>query len=195
MTLPRFGVAVLAAGLSSRMRGDNKLLRAYRGLPLVAWAGAAARGCQAQVRVLVTGRDGAAVTDAVGADGSWAIVAMDQQPAALSASLRAALEAAGAVDAVCVVLGDMPEIDAALIDRLFAAWVPQAYGVVAHWNGTLGNPVVLGRAAIADCMALTGDRGARALLEANRGRLVLVDGGSAGVLRDLDTPEDFSGVS
>jgi molybdenum cofactor cytidylyltransferase len=63
---------------------------------------------------------------------------------------------------------------------------------VLAWNGQWGNPVALGRAAVADAMHLTGDRGARGLLLARQAAVRLVATQDRGVLHDIDTPADLA---
>lgn len=188
---PRLAAIVLGAGLSRRMGGENKLLRPYRGRPLIAWAVAAALGSRAQEVALVTGRDAEAVRAAAGWHAKLRFAHNPQAEEGLAGSLKIGLEAVRGADAVAVLLGDMPEIDADLVDRLFEAYAPRAYAAVPVAGDVMGNPVVLGREAIADCAALTGDRGARKTLEANAARLVRVAVAGDAVLRDVDVPEDF----
>ena len=75
-----------------------------------------------------------------------------------------------------------------LLDRLIAAFDP-AVGrdiIVPVHDGQRGNPVLWGRAHFDALRGLTGDRGARALLDINP--VFTVEAG-LGALTDLDTPE------
>jgi CTP:molybdopterin cytidylyltransferase MocA len=77
------------------------------------------------------------------------------------ASLRCGLEALPAdAQAAVVVLADGPELSAAAVDRVIAAWRSGAGDVVAaSYGGDRGHPVVLGRSA----WPLVPNEGARAL--------------------------------
>jgi molybdenum cofactor cytidylyltransferase len=85
----------------------------------------------------------------------------------LGSSLKAGI---GAVppeaDGVVVCLGDMPQVDAALIDRLIAAFDPErgALVVVPTFEGKRGNPVLWSRRFFPDLMSIEGDVGARHLI-------------------------------
>lgn len=184
-----FAAVVLAAGLARRMDGPNKLLRGHGGKPLVRHAVEAACGSRAERVVLVTGRDGDAVAEAAGAHAKLARTHNANAAAGLASSLRLGLTAADA-DVVAVLLGDMPEIDAPLIDQLFGAWREDAYALAPMFEGELGNPVLLSRAACADCAALQGDRGARKLIEAHPG-LIRAPVETRAIFTDFDTPSDF----
>lgn len=192
MSAPIFGALVLAAGLARRMGGPNKLLADYRGRPLAAWAVDAAVASRAARVVLVTGRDGDDVADAVGADPKLTRIHNSTPENGLSSSLKLGLAALADVDAAAILLGDMPGVDAALIDALFDRFTPDAYAIVPEIDGDIGNPVVLSREAIAECATLEGDRGARRLIEQNSARVLRVPVDTRAVQHDIDTPEDLT---
>lgn len=189
MSAPRIAAIVLAAGLSRRMGGANKLLQPVRGAPLAAHALRAARASKADPVILVTGRDGDAVAALADARVRRAHNAAPE--AGLASSLQCGIAAAGAVDGALILLADMPEIDAALLDALIARWSGAHYAVAPEKGGVLGNPVLLGAEALADCARLSGDRGARALLEANAARVLRVPVETDAIFRDIDRPEDL----
>ena len=85
----------------------------------------------------------------------------------LSTSLKAGLAAVpDDADGAIVCLGDMPQVDAPLIDKLIAAFDPErgALVVVPTIDGKRGNPVVWARRFFPELMALDGDVGARHLI-------------------------------
>jgi hypothetical protein len=95
----------------------------------------------------------------------------------MASSLRAGLRALPAdTDAVVVVLGDMPFVSAAHIDRLIAAFDPARGNIVVPMkDGRRGNPIVWPRAYFAEMQQVQGDVGARELLQRHADR---VDRGS-----------------
>ena len=70
-------------------------------------------------------------------------------------------------DGALVLLGDMPEVTAALLDALIETFArsPGASAVVPTYRGQRGNPVLIGRRLFAAVENLTGDEGARRLLK------------------------------
>jgi molybdenum cofactor cytidylyltransferase len=99
-------------------------------------------------------------------------------------------------DAVIVCLGDMPQVDAALIDRLIAAFDPERGGlvVVPSIDGRRGNPVVWSRRFFQDLMGIQGDVGARYLIGNYAESVVEVPVAGEAALTDVDTPESLSAV-
>lgn len=107
----------------------------------------------------------------------------------MASSLQCGLRAMPAqIDGVVVCLADMPGVSAALIARLAAAYRLGDDAVIPKVGGRRGNPVLLGRALFAGAATLTGDQGARPLLQAST-RLRFIDA-DAGATRDIDSRRD-----
>ena len=109
---------VLAAGRSSRMGGPNKLLEQIAGRPLVRIVVDAVLASRARPVIVVTGHQRERVEAAL-AGLPVRFVHNPHFADGLGTSLKAGIAAlpAGA-DGAIVCLGDMPQVDAALIDRL-----------------------------------------------------------------------------
>ncbi|MEJ1156780.1 molybdopterin-binding/glycosyltransferase family 2 protein [Prosthecomicrobium sp. N25] len=186
----RIAAVVLAAGRSTRMGGPNKLLATIDGKPLVRRAAGAACGSRAASVTVVTGHMAEAVAAALeGLDVT--IVHNPDYAEGLSTSMKAGIAAVPAdAEAAVVLLGDMPQVTAAIVDRLIAAYDPArgALAVVATAEGRRGNPTLISRRFFPDLMAVSGDVGARQVLQGYPEAVVEVELGEAAGL-DLDTPE------
>ncbi|WP_027136148.1 NTP transferase domain-containing protein [Geminicoccus roseus] len=191
MRAPRIAALVLAAGRSSRMGPDNKLLIPLSGKPLVRHVVDAALESSCEQVVVVTGHMQAEVT-AVLAGVPVVSVHNPDFASGLASSLKAGLAAVPKdADGVIVLLGDMPKVDRRLIDRMIAAFSP-ADGrsiVVPVVNGKRGNPVLWAAPFIETMRQLEGDVGAKALLGQNEDQLVEIAVDHDGPLLDLDTPQ------
>jgi molybdenum cofactor cytidylyltransferase len=189
---PRVAALVLAAGASRRMAGRDKLLEPVGGRPVLRVAAEAARASRAEI-VAVVLPPGAAERRAALAGLDIELVEAPDWAEGMAASLRAGLAAVAArADAVVVLLADMPEVGAAEIDRLIAAFDPGEGREVARAtaaDGTPGHPVLFGRRFFESLAALTGDRGAREVLQDAAEFVVEVPTPGRAALTDLDTPE------
>jgi molybdenum cofactor cytidylyltransferase len=114
----------------------------------------------------------------------------------LASSLRAGLSAMPAdVAGALVLLGDMPWIEARLIDILIDAFLAskRALAAAPTRGGRRGNPVLLGRGLFEAAMCLRGDEGARRLIGSlGAGELVEVEAADGGVIVDIDTSDDLA---
>ncbi len=189
----RVGTILLAAGRGTRFGAQPKMLADFGGRPLVRRAAEAALAARPRPVVAVLGAHADAVEAALtGLD--LTCVRNEAYSEGLSSSLKAGLSALSACDAAIVMLGDMPLIGAALIDRLadtFDNGGSTAAAVVPVHEGMRGNPVLLNLRILADELSsLHGDRGAGPLL-AGRGDIIEIEA-EPGITLDVDTPDALS---
>jgi molybdenum cofactor cytidylyltransferase len=85
----------------------------------------------------------------------------------------------------------MPRVPAAVLPSLADALAAGAPAAAPTYQGRRGNPVLLGRELFPDLLALTGDAGARTVLQRLGERLVLVEAPDDGVLFDVDERADL----
>ncbi len=110
----------------------------------------------------------------------------------MSASLKHGVSALPEdCDGAAILLADMPDVSAALIDRLIAAFDPaeERAVCVATRHGRRGNPVLWARRFFAEIAGLEGDVGAKALLSAYDELVVEVEAGDDAPLIDIDTKD------
>lgn len=185
---------MLAAGAGARF-GGGKLLAAYRGAPLLHAALAAAQAAPVRAITVVTGADADAVGAAAQAfDPAIRLVHAAGHAEGMAASLRTGIASlAPDVEAVFVFLGDMPRVPHAVLAPLAEAVATGAPAAAPTFAGRRGNPVVLGRALFDDIARLTGDVGARPILQGLGARLAEVEAPDDGVLFDVDERRDLDG--
>ena len=202
---PRIAAVVLAAGRSTRMGADNKLLADIGGEPMVRRVLGQVLASQAVEVVVLAGHEADLIETALEgltSDGRCSLVHNPDFAAGLSSSLHRGIAALGeTIDGALVCLGDMPQVTAAVFDRLIAAFDPLEGRTIClpTWAGKRGNPVLLARRYFAEVQAISGDVGARALIgdypEAVA-EVAMDDLASGfGVLEDIDTPEALEALA
>ena len=193
---PRIAALILAAGASSRMGGQNKLLRIVDGLPLVRHAVDAALASRCPQVLVVTGCESESVESTLDPD-RVSIVRNPDYSSGMSTSLRCGLAALPTdTAAVLVLLADMPRVSAAHIDRIVGAFDPARPAIVAPtFQGRRGNPVLWPRRFFAELRGIVGDTGARGLLGTHAAEVQMVPIDSEAILADVDTPADLAALS
>lgn len=188
----RFEAVVLAAGAGARF-GGGKLLATYRGAPLLHAALAAAKAAPVGAITVVTGADAEAVAAAARAfDPTIRLVHAADHVEGMAASLRTGIASLGPeVEAAFVFLGDMPRVPHAVLGPLADAVADGAIAAAPLFAGRRGNPVVLSRALFGEVARLTGDVGARPILQGLGARLAQVEAPDDGVLFDVDERGDL----
>lgn len=191
-----FEAIVLAAGSGSRF-GGGKLLAAWDAGVLLEGALAAAFAAPVRSVTVVIGADAEAVAAAArGFDSRALLVHASDHAEGMAASLRAGVaslpaDAAGAF----VFLGDMPRAPHAVLQPMADAVLAGAQAAAPVFEGRRGNPVLLSRALFPQLLALTGDAGARGVLQGLGDRLALVESPDDGVLFDVDQISDLTNPS
>jgi CTP:molybdopterin cytidylyltransferase MocA len=182
---------ILAAGSSSRL-GFPKQLLLSEGTPLVCRAAGAALGSGAWPVVVVVGANAGRIRPAL----ARLPVLLVDNPAwteGMASSIRSGIAALNqfsrSLDAALVALADQPAFSGESIGKLVAAQHSTGLAIAAAlYKGRLGAPALFLRGHFAALAALTGEDGARALLNADPARVAGVDLPELGF--DVDTPED-----
>ncbi|MES2819527.1 MAG: nucleotidyltransferase family protein [Pseudomonadota bacterium] len=178
---------VLAAGFARRFGSDKRRAVLSNGLTLLGTSVATVHAGLPDTWLVLRPSDDA---EALGLPASLIIVRSEAAEGGLGHSLASGMRAIArdsSADAVAIFLGDMPWITAATLDRLFAVAAPEHIVLPEH-EGQPGHPVIIGRRFWPDLLLLTGDTGAKSVLQthAEAVRRVRID--DPGVLQDVDTP-------
>jgi len=189
----RFGVAILAAGASTRM-GTPKQLLEIDGKPLLVRAVEAALASAAWPIVVVLGAHAEKIRPLLA---SYPVL-VTENPAwseGMAASIRAGVatlqQFSRHLDAALIALCDQPAFSTATIAQLVATQRTRGRSIVAaRYAGRHGAPALFLREHFPTLTALTGEEGARALLNDQPALVTSVE--LPELALDLDTPADVA---
>ena len=190
---------MLAAGRGARF-GGGKLLAPYRGGLVLEGALAAAFTAPVWRVTLVVGGDGPMVAAAAlafaelaGQSARLQVVEAADWAEGMAASLKRGIAAlAPETDGAFVFLGDMPRLPPTIASRLAEALQAGAAAAIPTFSGRRGHPVLLGAGLFPAIASLSGDQGAKPLLDGLGPRLAEIVADDDGVLFDVDAPEDLT---
>lgn len=194
---PILDALVLAAGAGSRF-GGGKLLAHFEGGTVLGSAIRAALAAPVRRVTVVVGHEAETVAaEARRADASdkLAIVEAADWAEGMSASFRVGLASLPEdSQGLFVFLGDMPRIPPGILPGLAQRLQGGALAALPVHQGRRGHPVLIARALYPELALLSGDQGARRVLDQLGDRLGLVETDDPGVLQDVDTPEDLAAL-
>jgi molybdenum cofactor cytidylyltransferase len=183
---------VLAAGSSTRF-GRTKQLEKFEGVSLAAGAMHKAESVCGAQSVLVTGKDWQKVADTCAPLAGYYVINTDYEQglaSSIACGVRAVAESA---DAILLMLSDLPLVTTEHLTNLVNAWAESPQTIVASaFEDTLGPPIVFPKADFDALMQLSGDRGARPIIDANKERVQAIVCEEAAF--DIDRPEDLAGI-
>jgi molybdenum cofactor cytidylyltransferase len=184
---------VLGAGSSARL-GQPKQLLPLGDTTLLGWVVDQAERSTLDRVVVVVGGGGDAVERSLRPTRAT-IARNDAYGSGCASSLLAGLDAAGDCRALVLLLGDMPGVDAGVIDTVLASWKSDpSWAAVTSYRGDLGHPFVFGAEAVPTLRTLHGDKAVWKLVDGEpteRVRHIDVD---RALPLDVDTWADYDAV-
>jgi len=175
----RFGADKLAAELS-----DGRALGVASAMPL--------REVVDRVVVVVNALHSACA--ARFRDAGFELVAAPNAELGMGHSLAYGISVTATAAAWLVCLADMPGIDPGTLTSVTDALRGGASIVVPRYHQRSGHPVGFNQRHAAALMALTGDRGARDLIQGCHDEVCYIEVEDAGICRDVDRPADLAAL-
>lgn len=181
---------VLAAGLSRRM-GRSKLLLDLDGAPVIRRTVERVLDARLDDLIVVVGPAHEAVLQAL-AELPVRLAVNPEPEAGQAGSVVAGIRSLRpGTKAALIALGDQPTLPPEVIPRLVTAMRAPGIAIVAPlYRDGRGNPVLFSAAVFPELLALTGDHGARPVVDKDPRRVALVPFDFP-MPPDLDNPEDY----
>ena len=191
----RFGAVILAAGPSTRM-GSPKQLLVLNGKPLLVRTVEAALASEAWPIVVVLGANAERIRPVlarlpvlVTENAAWA----EGMAASIRAGVTTLQQFSRQIDAAVIALCDQPAFSADTVTQLVATQHATGKSIVAtRYAGRHGAPALFLREHFPALAGLTGEEGARALLNDQPDRIAAID--QPAFAFDLDTPADVAAL-
>ncbi|SVA41166.1 uncharacterized protein METZ01_LOCUS94020 [marine metagenome] len=181
---------ILAAGGSTRMGGQNKLLQMVDGTSLVQKVVRSALNSNIESVYVILGYQAALIRQCISNKSvNW--VENSDWSRGMASSIKSGIEALNTnYDGAMILLGDMPFIEPIMINQLLALYQKKKI-VVPVKDGRQGNPVLFSSAFFADLKLLGGDKGAKPIIKKNPDSVIIANVLTDTIFHDLDTPDQI----
>ena len=188
---------VLAAGQSTRMGEQNKLLLPIGGTTLIARTVDTVLASQAAQTIVVLGHQAERVRAALaGREVTFVYNADFQQ--GMATSIHAGIGAVvPGTEGVMICLSDLPLVESAELDRLMAEFASHPHKSIAvpTYQGRRGNPVLFSLRHREEILNVRGPvGGCKSVVRKYPQEVLEVAMPSDGILRDVDTLDDYRAV-
>jgi molybdenum cofactor cytidylyltransferase len=184
---------VLAAGMSRRM-GRPKLLLPFGDGLVIQHVARTVAAAGVDETIVVIGHQRAEMEAALASLPVRAIFNPNYAQGEMLSSIQAGLRAASpAATAALIVLGDQPEITAAVLGQIIATLRhPGERICLPVYGGRRGHPIGLPRRFWPEVLALGPDASLRDVIRRHQAEIVEIAIANGAVLADMDTPEDYA---
>lgn len=189
--LPSVTAIILGAGESSRM-GKPKLLLPFGDRTMIGTVISNVLASSVEKVIVVLGSNYESHRQVI-KDDPVEIVNNERYREGMLSSVKCGLKAVSdAADAVMVLLGDQPMIQAAEMDQLIESYRDSEKDIVIATHGNKrGHPILFGRKFISELTGYPRDASLRDLLQKHPSEIREVETGNDGILRDIDTENDY----
>lgn len=186
------GIIILAAGSSQRMNQPKQLLQ-FEGKTLLRRAIETAVESVYEPVVVVLGANFEKTKSEITGlpvklvfNKNW----QEGLSSSIKAGIKTLLEITPDITAGVITLADQPFVSAKHLNLFFENFEKSESAIIAaEYNGTIGVPALFSREVFDDLCALSGDKGAKPVIEKYRDSLSKINLPEAAF--DIDTPQDF----
>ena len=184
---------ILAAGGSSRMGDENKLMMPFQGKPMLNHVVNASLNSNLTQTFVVVGHQSSEIKNLVQSD-DIQCVENEQWETGMASSIVAGISQLKQFDGFLILLGDMPLVTPELINEIIVHGSADKI-VIPIKDGLHGNPVFFGSKFRDELLTLYGDSGAKKVIQDNLSSMIKIKIQSNTIFKDYDTKESLESVA
>ena len=193
---------LLAAGQSKRMNGENKLIKEIDGIPLIKHAIKNILGSAVDELVIVVGHEKEIIENTIDKNKKIKFVYNNDFNSGIASSIKIGLSnISDKSKSFFISLGDMPNVNQNIYNKLIKA--KNNYNnklepenkkeiIIPTCDGKDGNPILFSIFMKNNIMTISGDRGAKEVIEKNQDKVLKIPFVGNGIILDFDTQDDFN---
>ena len=185
---------LLAAGQSKRMNGENKLTKEIQGIPLIKLAVKNILASSINELIIVFGHQKKIIEKLIDKNEKIKFVFNKNFESGMASSIKTGLNnLSEKTEAFFICLGDMPMVRPDIYNQLIKSKDNKKI-IVPTYKGQQGNPVLFDKSMKEKILGITGDVGAKKILELNKDKLLNLEINDQSIVKGFNTQGDFSSL-
>ena len=185
---------LLAAGQSKRMTGKNKLTKEIKGTPLIKHSIKNILSSSIDELIIVLGYQKEIIEKLIDKNEKIKFVFNKDFESGMASSIKTGLDnLSEKTEAFFICLGDMPMVNSDIYNQLIKSR-NQKNIIAPTYNGQQGNPILFDKSMKEKVMDITGDVGAKKILELNKDKILNLEINDQNITKGFNTQDDFSSL-
>ena len=185
---------LLAAGQSKRLFNQNKLIKNFKGKLLVNYAVQSLIKSKIEKLIIVLGFEYLKVKKKINKNKKIKFVINHNYTRGIASSIKCGLKKiSNKSDGFIIVQADMPEIGKNILNKLYKEIKTNKKEIfVPRKNNKIGNPIGFKLSMINQLKKISGNRGAKFIIQKNKSKIKYIRTKSLGIFKDIDLNKDFN---
>jgi len=185
---------LLAAGQSKRLFNQNKLIKNFKGKPLINHAVQSIIKSKIEKLIIVLGFEYLKVKKKINKNKKIKFVINHNYTRGIASSIKCGLKKiSNKSDGFIIVQADMPEIGKNILNKLYKEIKTNKKEIfVPRKNNKIGNPIGFKLSMINQLKKISGNRGAKFIIQKNKSKIKYIRTKSLGIFKDIDLNKDFN---
>jgi molybdenum cofactor cytidylyltransferase len=185
---------LLAAGQSKRMGGENKLTKKIRDISLIKHSVKNILASSVDELIIVLGYQKEIIEKLIDKNNKIKFVFNKDFENGMASSIKTGLNnLSEKTEAFFICLGDMPMVNHDIYNQLIKSKDNKEI-IIPTYKGQQGNPVLFNKSMKEKIMSITGDVGAKKILELNKDKILNLEINEQSVTKGFNTQDDFSSL-
>ena len=183
---------LLAAGQSKRMNGENKLTKEIQGIPIIKHSVKNILASSIDELIIVLGHQKETIEKLINKNEKIKFVFNKDFESGMASSIKEGLNHLSKnTEAFFICLGDMPMVNSDIYNQLIKSR-SQKDILVPTYKSQQGNPILFNKSLKEKIMSITGDIGAKKILELNKDKILNFEVNDQSIIKNFNTLDDFN---
>ena len=185
---------LLAAGQSKRMNGENKLTKEIQGIPLIKHSIKNILASSIDELIIVLGHQKETIEKLINKNEKIKFVFNKDFESGMSSSIKTGLDhLSKKTEAFFICLGDMPMVNSYIYNQLIKSKDSKEI-IIPTYKGQQGNPVLFTKSMKEKIFNISGDAGAKKILELNKDKILNLELNDQSITKGFDTQDNFNSL-